>query len=418
MNAKRQRLPRVVVVLGLVSFFNDLASEMVTPLIPVLLAAVLGAGPLALGLIEGVADTVAAWLKLWAGRRSDLWGGRRKPFVLAGYLLSNCVRPLLGLAASWAAVVALRGIDRVGKGLRTAPRDALVADATPPGLRGRAYGLHRALDNGGAMGGALLAAACLSFTALTLPQMILLSAIPGFVGVALVAFVVRDVRTGTAVDNGTPAASPPVPPLSPPRSPPTSPPHLPPLAWRSVTLPLRRYFVVLALFTLARASETFIVLRGHELAMTVPQLLLLWAAMSFAKALSAWTGGSLGDRLGHRRIVLLHWLLHGASFLLLAAAATPPALWAAALVFGVCAGFGEGAERALVGDLGRDGERGTAFGWYNMTLGLAAIPAGLFFGGVWQAFGAAAAFAAAAALAWLAALLLQIAVPRTEWKTE
>jgi len=176
-------------------------------------------------------------------------------------------------------------------------------------------------------------------------------------------------------------------------------PPAPLLAWRFVAPPLRCNFAVLAVFTLARASETFIVLRGHELAMTVPQLLLLWAAVSFAKALSAWTGG----RLGHRRIVLLH----GASFLL-------RALSAAALVFGVCAGFGEGAERALVGDLGRDGARGTAFGWYNMTLGLAAIPGGLFFGGLWQAFGAAAAFAGAAALAWLAALLLQAAVPRTE----
>lgn len=388
MNAPRQRLPRVVVVLGLVSFCNDLASEMVTPLIPVLLAAVLGAGPLALGLVEGVAEAVAAWLKLWAGRRSDLWGGRRKPFVLAGYSLSNLVRPLLGLAGSWGAVALLRGVDRVGKGLRTAPRDALVADATPPGLRGRAYGLHRALDNGGAMGGALLAAACLSWTALTLPQIILLSAIPGFVGVALVAFAVRDAAQPVSTAPTARAAA-------------------PPLAWHLLDPTLRRYFVVLALFALARASETFVVLRGHELALSVPLLLLLWAAMSFAKAVTAWFGGRLGDRIGHGRVVLLHWLAHGMSFQLLAFADSPATLWAAALVFGVCAGVGEGAERALVGDLGNASERGTAFGWYNMTLGLAAIPAGLFFGGVWQAFGAAAAFIAAGALALLAAALLR-----------
>ncbi|HEX5801640.1 MAG TPA: MFS transporter [Azospira sp.] len=386
MNAPRQRLPRVVVVLGLVSFCNDLASEMVTPLIPVLLAAVLGAGPLALGLVEGVAEAVAAWLKLWAGRRSDLWGGRRKPFVLAGYFLSNLVRPLMGLAGSWGAVALLRGVDRVGKGLRTAPRDALVADATPPGLRGRAYGLHRALDNGGAMGGALLAAACLSWTSLSLPQIILLSAIPGFVGVALVALAVRD--ASPVAETAAAVAA-------------------PPLAWRRLDPTLRRYFVVLALFALARASETFIVLRGHELAMSVPLLLLLWAAMSFAKAISAWFGGRLGDRVGHGRVVLLHWLAHGMSFLLLAGADSPATLSAAALAFGVCAGVGEGAERALVGDLGRASERGTAFGWYNMTLGLAAIPAGLFFGGVWQLFGAAAAFIAAAGLALLAAALLR-----------
>ncbi len=386
-------LPRVVVVLGLVSFFNDLASEMVTPLIPILLAAVLGAGPVVLGLIEGVAEAVAAWLKLYAGRRSDLWGGRRKPFVLAGYFLSNCVRPLLGLAASWGGVLFLRGLDRIGKGLRTAPRDALVADAAPSEMRGRAYGLHRALDNGGAMGGALLAAACLAWTPLSLPEMILLSAIPGFIGVTLVAFAVRD---------PAPTA---------PRSLVTQ--VLPALSWSLLAPPLRRYFLVLALFALARASETFIVLRGHELAMSVPQLLLLWAAMSFAKAMAAWFGGKAADRVGHARIVLFNWTSHGASFLFLAAASSPSALWAAALVYGVCAGLGEGAERALVGDLGRVEERGTAFGWYSMTAGLAAIPAGLFFGGVWQAWGASTAFVSATALAWLAALLLYVAVLRT-----
>ncbi len=388
MNAPRQRLPRVVVVLGLVSFCNDLASEMVTPLIPILLAAVLGAGPLVLGLVEGVAEAVAAWLKLWAGRRSDLWGGRRKPFVLAGYFLSNLVRPLLGVAGSWGAVVLLRGVDRVGKGLRTAPRDALVADATAPALRGHAYGLHRALDNGGAMGGALLAAACLAWTDLSLPQIILLSAIPGFAGVALVAFAVRDAAPAPPVAAGI----------------------APPLAWGRLDPALRRYFLVLALFALARASETFIVLRGHELAMSVPQLLLLWAAMSFAKALTAWFGGRLGDRVGHGRVVLLHWLAHGLAFQLLAFVDSPATLSAAALVFGVCAGIGEGAERALVGEIGRASERGTAFGWYNMTLGLAAIPAGLFFGGLWQAFGAAAAFVSGGALALLAALLLRTRV--------
>ncbi|MFC5302582.1 MFS transporter [Azospira restricta] len=399
MNVPRQRLPRVVVVLGLVSFCNDLASEMVTPLIPILLAAVLGAGPLALGLVEGVAEAVASWLKLWAGRRSDLWGGRRKPFVLAGYFLSNLVRPLLGVAGSWGAVVLLRGVDRVGKGLRTAPRDALVADATPPALRGRAYGLHRALDNGGAMGGALLAAACLSWSDLSLPQIILLSALPGFAGVALVAFAVRDHAAAGAPDARPDAGAGAGRQATP-----------PPLAWRLLDPRLRRYFLVLALFALARASETFIVLRGHELAMSVPMLLLLWAAMSFAKAVTAWFGGRFGDRVGHGRVVLLHWLAHGLAFQLLAFVDSPATLWAAALVFGICAGIGEGAERALVGEIGNANERGTAFGWYNMTLGLAAIPAGLFFGGVWAAFGAAAAFLSGGALALLAAVLLRTAV--------
>src|SRR5687767_11388685 len=158
----RARIPRTVVALGLVSFFNDLASEIVVPLVPILLATVLGAGPVALGLIEGVADAIAAALRLWSGRRSDLIGGRRKGLVLAGYGVSNLARPLLGLAGSWVTVLALRAADRVGKGLRTAPRDALVSDATPASIRGYAYGVQRALDNAGAVGGSLIAAAVLA----------------------------------------------------------------------------------------------------------------------------------------------------------------------------------------------------------------------------------------------------------------
>ena len=381
-------LPRVVVVLGMVSFCNDLASEMVTPLIPILLAAVLGAGPLALGLVEGLAEAIAAWLKLWSGRRSDLWGGRRKPFVLGGYFLSNLVRPLMGLASSGFMVAGLRGLDRVGKGLRTAPRDALVADATSAGVRGRAYGFHRALDNGGAMAGALLAAACLAWTPLSLVQIILLSALPGLAGVALVAFAVRDVPPSLPVGDAVP----------------------PPLAWRQLSPPLRRYLVILGVFTLARASETFIVLRGHELQMTVPLLLLLWAAMSLAKALAAWFGGRWSDRFGHRRIVLIHWLAHGTSFMLLAGVRSPTMLWAAALIYGLFSGLGEGAERALVGDLGSKLQNGTSYGWYNLVLGVAAIPAGLLFGGLWQQFGAAAAFVCAGLLAWFAAWRLKRSV--------
>lgn len=366
---------------------------MVTPLIPILLAAVLGAGPLALGLVEGAAEAIAAWLKLYAGRRSDLWGQRRKPFVLAGYFLSNFVRPLMGMAGGWGAVALLRGADRVGKGIRTAPRDALVADATPADLRGRAYGLHRALDNGGAMGGALLAAACLSMTSLTLPEIIVLSAVPGFIGVALVAFAVRDEEPAAAYPSPAPIVA-------------------APLAWGLLAPALQRYLILLALFTLARASETFVVLRGHELDMSVPHLLLLWAAMSFAKALAAWFGGLLSDRLGHGRIVHVHWLLHGSSFMLLALVTSPSTLWGAALVYGFCAGLGEGAERALVGELGPTDARGTTFGWYNMIVGFAAIPAGLLFGGLWQFSGAATAFLAAGFMALLAASLLRTVVLR------
>lgn len=378
-----RRLPRTVLVLGGVSFCNDLASEMVTPLIPVLLTAVLGAGPVVLGAIEGLAETIAAFLKLWAGRHSDLWGGRRKPFVLAGYALSNVVRPLLGIAGSWPLVAALRSVDRVGKGLRTAPRDALLADATPGELRGLAYGFHRAMDNGGAMAGALLAAAVLAWTPLSLAEVILCSAIPGVLAALLVAIGIRDAAPAPRA-----AAAP------------------PPLLWRGLSPELRRVLPVVGLFTLARASETFVVLRGHELGGSVVQLLLLWAALSALKALTAWLGGGLSDRLGHRTMTALAWGAFAAAFACLAFAGSLPGLWAAAIAYGILAGLGEGAERALIGELAGAEQRGTAFGWYNGVVGAAALPSGLLVGGLWQAGGGALAFGAATALSAGAALLL------------
>ena len=268
----REKLPRTVVVLGLVSFFNDFASDIVIPLIPILLATVLAAGPVALGLIEGVADAVASLLKLWSGRHSDVMSGRRKGLIVAGYTLSNIARPMLGLAGSWPVVLVLRSIDRVGKGLRSAPRDALVADATPPHMRGYAFGFHRALDNGGAVAGGLTAAAVLAWSDLSLTEVILWSAVPGFVAVLLL---------GAGVKVEKPAAV-------------QVPVALPPLRWSALSLPMRRYLLVLMLFTFARASETFILLLGHQLGVGVVELLLLWSALNLAKAVTSTWGRTTG----------------------------------------------------------------------------------------------------------------------------
>lgn len=380
-----RRLPRTVVVLGFVSFFNDFASDMVIPLIPIFLATVLGAGPVALGLIEGVADAVASLLKLWSGRHSDVMQGRRKGLAVAGYSLSNIARPLLGLAGSWVAVLLLRSVDRVGKGLRSAPRDAMVADAVPPDMRGHAFGFHRALDNGGAVLGGLAAAAVLAWSPLTLSQVILLSAVPGVLAVLTLAVGVKEPPH--------PAAANPAP--------------LPPLAWGAVPAGLRRYLLVLVLFMLARTSETFILLRGYELGMSTVHLLLLWAALNLAKALTATVGGKLGDRVGHGPLLLLAWGSFAASYALFSLAGGAAALWAVSLVYGLLTGLAEGAERAVVSDFAGPAERGTAFGWYHLAVGLAAIPGGLLFGVIWQQAGAPAAFAWGATLAALAAVLLR-----------
>ena len=254
MRLRLKALPRTVIVLGFVSLFNDLASEMVVPLLPILLSGMGIAAPVFLGMIEGIADAVAAYLKLWSGRRSDWLGGKRKGFAVAGYLLSNLARPLIGLAGGWLSLLALRSVDRVGKGLRSAPRDALVADATPPAIHGLAFGFHRALDNAGAVGGSLVAAAVLTWTLSSVREVILWSVVPGVLGVLLVMFGVKE-----------------------PAKPDTAREPLPPLRWSVMPPRLRRYLLVLFLFTFARASETFIVLRGHELGMSVVSLLLLWA---------------------------------------------------------------------------------------------------------------------------------------------
>jgi len=373
----------------LVSFFNDFASDIVVPLIPILLATVLSAGPIALGLIEGVADALACFLKLWAGRHSDVMSGRRKGLALSGYMLSNLARPLLGLAGSWFTVLLLRSVDRVGKGLRSAPRDAMVADATPPHIRGYAFGFHRALDNAGAVAGALTAAAILAWSDLSLSEVILWSAVPGFVAVALLGAGVKDEKTNQAQHIELPRT-------------------LPPLRWSALSVPMRYYLWVLMLFTFARASETFILLFGHELGIGVVELLLLWAALNLAKAITSTQGGQLADHFGRGALILIGWSALAVSFLALGQVTTGIGLWIVSIFYGLLMGLSEGAERALISDYASPDERGTAFGWYHLVSGIAAIPAGLLFGVIWHVFGGAVAFLFASSLALLAIVLLRL----------
>ncbi len=384
--AARKKLPRTVIVLGLVSFIKDFASDIVIPLIPILLATVLAAGPLALGFIEGVADAVASLLKLWSGRHSDVMRGRRKGLAVAGYTLSNIARPLLGLAGSWPAMLVLRSIDRVGKGLRSAPRDALVADATPPAMRGYAFGFHRALDNGGAVAGSLVAAAALAWSGLSLTEVILWSAVPGFAAVLLLGVGVKEEKTAVV----------------------RAPVVLPPLRWSVLSLPMRRYLLVLMLFTFARASETFILLLGHQLGVGVVELLLLWSALNLSKAATSTWGGQLADAWGRGALILIGWMAFSISFLLLGTVDDNVGLWTVSIFYGLCAGMSEGAERAIISDYADPRECGTAFGWYHLMIGIAAIPAGLLFGSIWQFQSAEMAFFFAGGLSAFAALLLRM----------
>lgn len=354
---------------------------MVVPLIPLLLATVLAAGPLALGLIEGVADTVSNLLKLWAGRHSDLYSRRRKPYVVFGYLLSNLVRPLIGFSGSWLTVLSIRVTDRVGKGVRTAPRDALISDAIDDGIAGRAYGFTRALDHAGAVLGALVAAAVVYWGTERLDIVIALSAIPGLMAVLLFAFGVREAPRPAAISAESA-----------------------PLSWSRLSPMSRRYLTVLTFFTLGKIPETFLLLRGHELHMSVIELLLLWAVMHVVKAAVSQQAGQHTDRVGRRPLILTGWMVYTVTLFALAFVQQPLMLWAWSLALGFYFGLTEGAERALVRDLAVPEERGTAFGWFHLLVGMAAIPAGLLIGGLWNFYGITTAFLVSSMLAALATL--------------
>jgi MFS family permease len=380
---KLPKIPGTVIVLGFVSFFNDLASDMVIPLIPLLLSTELAAGPLMLGMIEGVADALASFMKLWSGRYSDRLGGRRKRLALVGYVISNSVRPFFGAVSGWFGLLVLRSVDRFGKGIRSAPRDALVADVTAPAQRAIAFGFHRAMDNAGAVGGALLAAAVMAWSGLSIREVIAWSVVPGFIGVFLLWWLVKEPKADAR-------------PLLKPA----------PLAWRGLSPTLQHYLLLLAWFTFARVSETFIILFGHKLGMSAVNLLLLWAMLNLAKSLASWWGGRAALVFGKERVMAISWIAYAANFVLLSLTSSALMLWAVTLVYGIFAGLGEGIERAVISDFAAPQERGTAYGWYNMMLGVSAIPAGLLFGGIWQWFGAPYAFLFSGLIAAVAALTL------------
>lgn len=382
----KRKLPRTVVMLGLVSFFNDMASEMVTPFIPILIATVLGAGPVILGLVEGVADAAASFLKLWAGRYSDAGHGRRKRLTVFGYALSNFARPLLGLVSSWGALLLLRGIDRVGKGIRNAPRDALLADAAHPSMHGHAYGFQRALDNAGAMSGSLLAIAALTWMGQSISEVILWSAVPGVLVLCLLIWGVQEPPRLEVEEESLRA----------------------PLIWSLLSLPTRRYLLVLVLFTFARVSESFILLRGNEMGMSVVQLLLLWATLSITKAATSTFGGRMADAFGLGHLTLTGWLGYGLSFFAFSQVGHVAALWISVVAYGLVTGLSEGSERALISVYANENERGTAFGWYHLAVGLSAIPAGVLFGALWHYWGAGTAFLLAGSLALTCVLLLRL----------
>ena len=393
MSNVRQPLPRNVKALSVVSLLSDVSSEMIYPLLPIFLTTVLGASAAMIGTIEGFAESTAALLKLASGWWSDRV--RRKPLVVFGYGLAAIMRPLVGLATSATQVLAIRVSDRVGKGIRTSPRDALLADAADPAERGRAFGFHRSADNLGAMLGPLIAWLLLQHAGVAVRSVFLWSAIPGGLAIVVLLVFVKEKRiSGTRVD------APILPTVS---------------SVGSDSQPLGssfwKYLFVLLVFTLGGSTDAFLLLRASQLGVAAAMIPLLWAAHSFVKSLTNTPGGMLSDKLGRKPLIVAGWIVYAIVYLLFGRATSPWQIWALFLAYGLYFGLTEGAEKALVTDLVPASKRGTAFGWYNFTVGLAALPASVIFGIVWDRFSPVAAFTMGATLAGIAALGLMIVVP-------
>ena len=378
-------LPRTVKVLGAVSFLNDAASDMIYPLLPLFLTQTLGAGPAALGLIEGVAESSVSLFKLFSGVLSDRFRNR-KIWILSGYGVSNLVRPLIAAATAWPQILLLRFADRVGKGLRTSPRDALVADAVSPDQRGRAYGYHRAMDHAGAVVGPLLAAAAIGWWGQSIRTVFYFSAVPGALCLLLILAGLR--RTESA--------------------PTISPLFRPGKSWQEIPATMKHFLGVLFLFTLGNASDAFLILKAKKMGLSASLILALWSYFHVVKSATSLGGGRLSDRIGRRILLGTGWVVYAGVYAGFAFARTTGQVWALFGLYGTFFGLTEGVERALVADLAPGVLRGSVFGLYHLTSGAASLLASLLFGALWKWGSDPLAFLVGAGFALAAAALLPL----------
>jgi MFS family permease len=386
-------LPPNVKVLGGASLLNDVASEAIFPLLPGFLLRVLHGNLVILGLIEGVADTVSSVVKLWSGGRSDR-AGRRKGFVLFGYGVAVVLRPLIGLITAPWQLFAIRTGDRIGKGIRTAPRDALIAASTPPAIRGRAFGFHRAMDHLGAAIGPLLATGFLLIWPGELRPLFLLTLLPGLLVLALLVLRLREAPAGGQARE----------PLS--------------LTLRPFGAPFRLYLFALVVFTLGNSSDAFLLVRASQLGVPEALLPMLWCVFHVAKSSGNLLLGRVSDRVGPRPCIFLGWLVYAATYLAFAVATEAWHAWALFLGYALFYGLTEPAEKVLVTHLAGAERKGLAFGWYNAAVGITALPSSLLFGLIYERAGPVWAFGWGAALAGGAALLLAAVRPAPETRSQ
>ena len=367
--------------LGWVSFFNDVSSEMIYPLLPLFLTQVLGAGVLFVGLIEGIAESVSSFLKLFSGWLSDRFQ-KRKGIILFGYSLASITRPFVGLATSAFHILFLRFFDRVGKGVRASPRDALLSQSCKEEERGKAFGFQRAMDHAGAMVGPLITSLLMLVLTKDLRVIFCLSAIPALFCLLILFRGVTDVTR-----NRTPTS----PALK--------------LHWNKWDKKFKYFLLIITLFTLGNSSDAFLLLRAKDLGIDIVSIPILWFVLHFSKTIFSIPGGSLSDRIGRRSVMILAWTVYGLVYLGFAFASKAYHIWLLFFIYGLFFGLSEGTERAWVADLVEESKRGTAYGVYHFFIGMATLPASLLMGLLWKTIGVQWAFSFGAVMALIAALL-------------
>jgi MFS family permease len=374
---KPPRLRPQVIVLGLVSLLNDSSSEMIAPLLPIFLTTTLGTTALVVGLIEGAADAVASILKFYAGAWSDRLT-RRKPLITSGYALAAASRALIAIASAWPVVLIARLIDRAGKGARSAPRDAIIADVTPPDQRGRAFGFHRALDHAGAIVGPLLATLLISGMHLQLRTVFALAVIPGAIGVALLALTLKE-EPHSPQGAGAGASA-------------------------SVGIAFWRAIGAIALFSLANSSDAFLILQAHAAGVTTAMLPLLWSAHHVIKALFSTRAGAISDRINRTTLLIAGWTLYAIIYFVFPFSRSTTFFFVLFILYAIPFTLTEGAERAWIVERVPAELRGKSFGYYYLTNGICALIGTALFGWLYDHVSHAAAFNTGAALALAAAV--------------
>ena len=372
-------IPRNVKALGFVSLLNDAASEMIYPLLPIFLISVLGAGPGALGVIEGIAETTASLLKLFSGWISDKLK-KRKFLVLIGYSLAAFGRPLISITIAWWQVAVIRFIDRVGKGVRTSPRDALISLSTPENIRGKSFGFHRAMDHTGAIIGPVVAMVLLKY-GMSLKNIFLWALLPGIITVIIVIFFVKEKRViseSKTVD----------------------------FKLSVLSRNFKTYLFIIILFTLGNSSDAFLILKAKDTGIPIALIPLLWIVLHFVKMSTSVPGGVWSDKIGRRRVIVTGWMVYALIYLGFGFSSNIWQIWGLFALYGIYFGLTEGVEKAFVSDLVTREFQGTAFGFYHLAVGIAAFPSSVIFGFIWQRFGSLTAFTYGAALAGFASILL------------